>query len=364
MNVIEAKQWINSNAHLIDSPLKRHPHRLTVLFKRCIILFSFSNELSYRERIQWLSQLENVIVLSGDSGALIARVQKVMRTLKKVEKKLSAYNESERQMNFRFKELSKKLFVHHAVLDSVYKDADGVEGMSCLSALQIFLDELHLWNQENPSAEMKHLTWSFEALEELMFCLITRSTVPKLFFHAYGLQFLQKTHSLLNLLSQGKIPYFFLPVQSQDHAMIGRVEWSYEQGYQLTIINTTSLGGYFDEKATYESIYEGLSQEEMMSVSQSLLMLWKSPDDVYRGIENQLPLNKKEARVGKSHGIQKGNSCSVKSLTAAMHSTLHEKNYRAFKAFYTKNLLDHSPDFPKLEAAYQILAKRTKKSLN
>lgn len=363
MNLIEAKQWVQSKEQGIDVRVSSHPQRLNTQLKRCFRIFSSSKELSYRERIQWLNRLKVVLISCSNQDALISRIQKKRESLIRIEQSWKCSHEYEMRINEGIKRLSKHLFIHHAVLDSSYEESDEVEGMSCLSALQLFLDELHLWNKVVPGKAINQLTSSFEVLEELMICLLSHWTAPKIFRREYELQFLQKIKDLLFLLSQKVIPYFFLPVHSEGHAMVGRVEWSDTQGYRLTIINTISEGGYFDETAAYESIYEKLSEAEMISVSQILLMEWPSVDEVYRGIENLLPVEKREAEVGKRHRFQKGNSCSVKSLIATMHSTLNEKDYRAFKAFYTSNLLGNYPDFPKQEAARKILQKRVRKGL-
>lgn len=250
--------------------------------------------------------------------------------------------------------------IEHAVLDSMPELSGSIEGLSEGTAIQFFLTMLHFFDPENKYPEVENLKRVLHDLFELLvYQEDHRYLRPDRLENSAELFHWKLTHLLRSLGS--KTPYFFFPLSSCSHAMMGKVEWVLNEGYRLTIINSGDGAQFYDGETAADLIYLSLDEAEVLQAIESNLNINQSTADVYENVATSLPLEKLEPYIGRIHGVHKRNSCSVKSLSSAIHGVLPAGIYRAFKVFYTSRLIADMEPGIKRTAAHDILTKRTKK---
>lgn len=249
------------------------------------------------------------------------------------------------------------LFVEQAVLDSRPEVPGSTQGLSEGSVIQFFLTLLHFFDPQNASPEVAYLKnvlddhfelWVYQ--EDHRYPRQDRLEDSEQLFH-------NKVTCLLKNLTGGA-PYFFFPLASWGHAMLGKVEWVQQEGFRLTIINKGECAQFRAGEIAADLIYLGLTEEEVLRAIMANFNLPPTTATVYENIKSALPIEKRERFMGRWHGLHKRASCSLKSLVGAIHGVLPAGIYRAFKVFYTSRLMEGMEFGLQLEVANKILLKR------
>jgi hypothetical protein len=250
--------------------------------------------------------------------------------------------------------------IEHAVLDSRSDVPGSPEGLSEGTAIQFFLTMLHFFDPQNAFPEVEHLKnvlddhfelWVYQ--EDHRYPREDRLEDSAQLFHS-------KVACLLKRLTGGA-QYFFFPLASFGHAMVGKVEWICDEGFRLTIINKGECPQFREGEIAADLIYLGLTEEEVLTVIMANFNLCPFTSTVYANIDRALPPGKRERYMGREHGLHKRASCSIKSLSGAIHGVLPAGIYRAFKVFFTNRLMNGMEPGPQFDAAYEILIKRKTK---
>lgn len=358
MNLVQAKQFVE----LGQASFKENiPKQQIFQYKTCLRVFQRSRELNYAEKIRFLELLQSKIALKDEHDPLIKKVQSVVASIQADQQRIE---NRIHLLALRYRnqfEDAHHLFVDYAILDSLPELPGCEEGLAENLSIQFFLSHLKNFYPASPSIEVSLLIQSLENLFELsIYILYLRYYIQDPLPHPMR-SFKSKVLNLLIQMSDGRLPYFFLPCCSENHAMVGKVEWFDREGYRFTLINTGSGVRFHEGKKAFDAVYSGLTQKEVMNIAIALLVESAKSTEVYAKIAEALPLQKTIHYNSRGHGVQKRDSCAVKSLTASMHSVLTEKTYWRFKVFYTEKLMSQMTPGAKQEAALQILAKRTKK---
>lgn len=360
MNLVQARQFVE----LDQSPFKENmPKQQAAHFKTCLRVFQRTWELSHTEKIGLLEALQSKIVLNDEHEPLIKKVQSVLASIQADQQRIENKMHTLAQRYRNQLEHMRDLFVDYAILDSLPELPGSTDGVSEKLAIQFFLVQLENFNRSSPSMEVSRLIQALEDLFELSiytydqwYDLADRVSCPVRNFKSKVLHLLQK-------MSEERLPYFFLPCCSSDHAMIGKVEYLDQEGYRFTLINTGSGVRILKGGKACDAVYSGLSQKDVMAVARSLLVESASATEVYAKIAEALPLKSWTYFNSRRHGLQKRESCAVKSLTVSMHGVLPEQIYWPIKVFYTEKLMQQMALGPRYGAACQILTKRTRKML-
>lgn len=351
MNLIQSKQLVEWG----------QPKPTIHQFKQCLRVFRKVSELCPQNRIELLEALQSKISYYDEQDPLIARVRAAI-SLVHQEKQLKEERISVATQECRdWIGMKLELFADYAILDSMPEVPGSEAGLSEGRAIQFFLSHLKQFNHEFPTLQVNQLIQSLESLFEMNVYIYDQSSdvIGRI---KHSIKYLKsQVLEMLQQLSEGEIPYFFLPCSSKDHAMIGKVEWVDGEGYLFTIINTGCNAQFRRGAQAADLVYRNLDQKDVMAVVRVLLLESLSAQELYSKIENALPLNKRSRFKGREHGLQKKDSCAVKSLTASMHSVLPDALYRRFKVFYTQQLMGDMNPGPKYDAASQILQKRKQK---
>lgn len=338
MNIIQARQLI---ARDVPKPSYNE-------MKRCVRLLFRSPDLCHQERIALLEALQSKISSAFENDSLVEKIKSVIARV---------YDEKAR-LDERIEILTQECrdsliavhdeLVEYAVLDSLPEIPESNRGFTEVRALQFFLSQLTLFHCRSPSAEVSQLIRALEALFELHIVIGGR---------CFKIKIVEK----LKQLSEGEIPYFFLPISSKVHAMIGKMGWIEGEGYQFTIINSGRRRGAENVSRISDLVYRGLSQKDVISIARVLSITSESTNDLYIAIEKALPASKRTPSKGRVHSFQKKDSCAIKCLTSAMHTVLSNAVLRRFKVFYTQQLMwDMNPGI-KYDAANEVLKKRQRK---
>lgn len=247
--------------------------------------------------------------------------------------------------------------IEHAILDSRSDVPDSFEGLSEGTALQFFLTMIHFFDPTNTIQEVKYLKNALEDLFALWVYQEDHRYVRADCLADAEVLFRNKIIHLLKQLGRN-IPYFFFPLASYAHAMVGKVEWISEEGFRLTIVNKGDCAQFKNDETAADLIYLGLTEEEILPAILANFELPPFSADVYENIARALPSEKCVPFMGRGHGLHKRASCSIKSVAGAIHGVLPAGIYRAFKVFYTNRLIKDMEPGARLDAAHQVLLKR------
>lgn len=360
MNLVQAKQFIEFD----QSPIKENvPKQLTSRYKMCLGVFKRARELSHIEKISLLKALQSKIALNDEHDPLIKKVRSAIANLQadwqRNENRVACATQHYRALL----EKEHGPIVDYAILDSLPELPGSEEGISENLVTQFFLIELEHFNRSAPSIEGSHLMQAIKNFFELNIYIYDEQSDHQNRLPYPMRSFKRKILHLLHQMPEGRLPYFFLPCCSDEHAMVGKVEWVDQKGFRFILINTGGGVRVRRGNQALDTVYSGLTQKEVMKVAKAMLVESATPREVYAKIAQALPLKKTSHFNGRAHGLQKRASCAVKSLTASMHSALPEGIYWRFKVSYTERLMSQMTKDDKYAAACQILAKRTQKML-
>jgi hypothetical protein len=361
MNLVQARQFVAFD----QSPIKENvPKQLASRYKMCLRVFRCARELSPTEKIGLLEALRSKIALNNEHDPLMKKVQAAIASVQANRQRIESRVSIQIQKHRARLEEKHGSFVDYAILDSLPELPGSTEGLSENLVTQFFLNQLEHFNRSSPSMEVNRLIHSLENLFELNLYIYDQWYDCKDGLRCPMRYFKSKVLNLLNQMSDGRLPYIFLPCCSEDHAMVGKLDWFERRGYRFTIINTGGGVPMRQGNKAFDAVYSDLTQTDVMNVTRALLVVSANSAGVYAKIAQALPLKNCTYFNSRKHSMQKRDSCAVKSLTASMHSVLPEKIYWPFKVFYTERLIGEMAKGPKYDAACQILEKRTKKSLS
>lgn len=338
MNIIQARRLIG-----FDGPEPTYNE-----MKRCVRFLLRAPGLCLQERITLLESLQSKVFSYPENDLLVVKVKAAVARV---------YDEKDRlddKIQILTQEYRDSLIdvhdelVEYAILDSLLEIPESNRGLTECRAIQFFLSQLTQFYDRSPSEEVSQLIRALETLFQL------HKFIGERYFKI-------KIAEKLQQLSDGEIPYFFLPFSSKDHAMIGKMEWIDGDGYQFTIINSGRFSSVENVSQISDLVYRGLWHKDVMSIARVLSLTSGSTSDLYIGVENAISASRRTRFKGRVHSFQKKDSCAIKCLTSAMHTVLSDAVLRRFKVFYTQQLMwDMNPGI-KYDAAHQILQKRQRK---